>query len=50
MTTPAYAQDPDIQELTRLMGGMGAQGMGNMGMGNLPPPTALQPGAVTQVK
>jgi len=49
ITTPAYAQDPDIQELTRLMGGMGAQGMGG------PPPaasasTALQPGAVTQVK
>lgn len=56
MTTPAYAQDPDIQELTRLMGGMGAQGMGNMGMGmGMPPPTAssstaTQPGAVTQVK
>jgi len=54
ITTPAYAHDPDIQELTRLMSGMGG-GMGAQGMGNLPRPTAssstaIQPGSVTHVK
>jgi len=50
ITTPAYAQDQDIQELTRLMNGMGDQGMGNLPPPAASPSTGQQSGSIILVK